>query len=406
MRFTAAWILCHEGTLIRSLLDPVFLPGFAGARVLRTAAVLAEQAIRAHAAELEAQADAFAPLVRAVLDAGGVLMQARDAGTAALQACGPAQYGCFSSRLTPLDWERIKAWFALAVVVQNALQRLADDVENGANEVAAMTAFLTVVGSEVPVRRQFDVYLAVNEYFGMFGDTDGLDPRFSVPDDVLSLDDGGLRAAVQRAAEGLSTAAAAAAASVMPSVGPDEDAAAARVEFERLRCHLRENRLHYSQAVWAQEDHADRFLRLQSYGPIATIIENRLLGFHGDRAAYPLRDLSVIASVDLEAMQNEAEQVIRGATRESVLISLPTSGQIFEAVTGECNACESYITESRLSDLRSQSAAADQAEVETKRREERVRGGDYEDPVAPPGPLVVEVRNVGGTGTSGPDGGG
>jgi hypothetical protein len=173
----------------------------------------------------------------------------------------------------------------------------------------------------------------------------------------------------------------------------DPDVAASRVEFGRLQCHLNEHWLHYAQAVWMREDHDQRLLRLQSYGPIISMIENELLGFYGDRGAFPLRDPTLVNEIDLATLSRELQEDIDEAKPEPVLITMPTTGVLMEAVTGECDACEDYIHDSRTIDLRIQAAKASQEETEADRRQQRVAQNDLSDPAPPPGRLVVEIRD-------------
>ena len=386
---TPAWVLCHEGILIRSLLDRTFLPGFESAKAMRTRAVTAELEAAAHLAQLEALGDQVAPLVTTIVEAYLVLAQARAAAEAALAECGFGEIHCIFGRFSVPEVEHLFAWFALPVAAQSALDRLANDQAAGRNAAVALRALLTVVGSTVGVRDHREVFFAMSEYFGFIGSGD----RVDLADDLLSYDDAGVRAAVTVAAN----AAIAALGPALPALDgatPLQDAATAEVEFERLRCHLEENWLHYNQAVWSREDHGQRFMRLQAYGPIAAIIENELLGFYGDRAAYPLRDVTAISEVDLTQLQDELEREIEDGEGDPLVISMPTAGLLLEAVTGDCDACEEFIRDSRHSDLRLQAAKAAQAETEASRLQARVDEADLSDP-SPEGPsLAIDLRTT------------
>jgi hypothetical protein len=132
-------------------------------------------------------------------------------------------------------------------------------------------------------------------------------------------------------------------------------------------------------------------------GPIATVIENELLGFHADKAAYPLRQTSGLQDeLDLEKVLAEARQLISDKPPSPTLVSLPTPGMVMEAITGRCDACEEYIQDSRLIDLRSQEAKAVQEEAEAERRRKRVDQNVLSDPIRErPPKLVIEVQGLG-----------
>lgn len=390
---TVDWVLCHEGILIASLLDRTFLPGFHAAKTLKTQAVVKQLEAQARMEELERLGEEVRPFVTAIANAYAGLTAARDAVVAAAEECGPGDMRCWSGRVREADVYRTMVLLSLPGTVKAALERLALDVTSGRNPAQTLRSFLTVV-SPIGVNQAVQPPVLEQRLRDI-----GLPPRsisYLMTKDPLTLDDAGLRAAVEAAA-------AVPAASAMASVGPTEEErtslrelAEAQVEFERLRCHLQENRLHYVQAVSMREDHGHRFMRLQAQGPIATVIDNELLGFFGDRAAYPLRDLSMVPDVDLPALLNETATAISEPGEPPVLITLPTDGVILEATVGRCDGCEEYIQKSRLIDLRVQEAKAVQEESEANRLRTRVAQGDLADPTPDPGKLVVEVQGLGG----------
>ncbi|MCC6994756.1 MAG: hypothetical protein IT370_09120 [Deltaproteobacteria bacterium] len=66
-----------------------------------------------------------------------------------------------------------------------------------------------------------------------------------------------------------------------------------RSAFERLRCHLEDNLLHYMRAIWVAEDPAARFARFarqtiagQAFWSLA---DNQLVGFHLNASVFPVR---------------------------------------------------------------------------------------------------------------------
>lgn len=395
--FTRDWVLCHTGTLIEALLDRTFLPGFEGARVLKVYDVIAEMQRNARLAELERLGEQLTPHVAAILDAYRALSGAHDEVVAAVQSCGGSWVLlCVIDKISPLTWQRNIAWFALSSTARAALERLATDIAAGRNAAEALRTLLLIAGPEALTQTPGEAVVeqALRELLRV--------DSLNLTKDLLSFDDAGLRAAVG-AASGL--------VATLPPTTPAEPAlpnealAEARVEFERLQCHLEENWLHYSQAVWLREDHGQRLIRLQSYGAIATVIENELLGFYGDRAASPLKDVSMVTEVNLGDVIGEAEKEIRDAKDEPFLISMPTPGLVLEAIVGDCNACEDFIEQSRLLDLRQQEAKARQEEAEADRRAQRLAAvpPDLSDPTTRPASEIRVVLEPGGTaGTGGP----
>jgi hypothetical protein len=396
--FTRDWVLCHTGTLIEALLDRTFLPGFEGARALKVYDVIAEIERNARLAELERLGDQLTPHVTAILDAYRALNGANDETVAAVQSCGGGWVLlCVLDKITPLTWERVVAWFALSSTTRTALKRLATDIASGRNAAEALRTLLLVAGPEALTQTPGEA--AVEQALRELLRVDSL----NLKKDLLSFDDAGLRAAIGAAAGLVRTLPPQA--PMEPAI-PNEALANARVEFERLQCHLDENWLHYSQAVWLREDHGQRLMRLQSYGAIASVIENELLGFYGDRAAYPLRDVSTIAEVNLADVIGEADKEVRGAKDAPFLISMPTPGLLLEAIVGDCNACEDFIERSRLLDLRQQEAKARQEEAEADRRAQRLAAvpPDLSDPSPHPASEIRVVLEPGGAGDSGGSG--
>jgi hypothetical protein len=200
---------------------------------------------------------------------------------------------------------------------------------------------------------------------------------------MLVPDDAGLFNAVKAASKKMKAMAKAAeeAPAGAPEGFPILEVAKARVAFHRLQCHIEDNRLHYMQAMWARENSDQRFLRLQSYGAVAAVLENNLRGFLGSKAAFPITDRAAVGG------QIDFDTIIGNVAPEEPavpqLVTLPTQGTLLDAIVGECDACEEFIQQSRLIDLRVQEAKAKAEESEAERYGKRIEAGDY----TPPGPL-------------------
>ena len=394
---TMDWILCHQDILIRSLLDQTFLAGFEGARQAKIAATMAEIEARDRLAQLETLGEQVAPFAAAIARAYGVLTDARDAADAVFNRFGggPGIEYAIAVALGVLGLQRLYRYFGLEASAQIALAALVQDLAANRNPASALRALLTLVPRDLPARPIRRVNNILNTryetYAGELGDNE-LRSIFGATDDILTYDDAGLRAGIAAAFDFLRSVPAAGVTPVEDGLAADPALAASQVEFERLQCHIEEHWLHYAQEVWMKEDHDQRLLRLQSYGPITSILENELLGFYTDRGAFPLRDPTAVSEVDLVALSQQIQTDIDQSKPEPVMISMPTPGVIMEAVTGECNACEDYISESRTIDLRTQAARASQEEAEADRRQQRVGQGDLSDPAPSPNALIVELR--------------
>jgi hypothetical protein len=302
-----------------------------------------------------------------------------------------------AAELTPQQIQHIWSWFLLPQTTRLALTRFAVDLANGANPAEAIRALLTLLPPTIPMREYYPAYMELNDRLGSWepapadaeGEITGPVPwNPAVP--IAELDEAGLRATVRDASLALRA---------LPTVDFAEltgasarDVAEATVDFERLVCHLERNWMHYNHAIWASESFEQRIERLSIAGLAAGLIENRIIGFQGQSAAFPLADLSAVPEVDLTTLIADLAKTIAGYQAESVLISVPSSGQVLEATVGECDACEEYVHESRAFDLRLQEAGARQAKAEADRREARVQAGDYGDPAPQSTPIVVDLR--------------
>jgi len=340
---------------------------------------------RERLANLENAGSEVTPYVNAIVDAYSALLRSRDSTYATISQD--------SWSLSKAQLEQTASWFALPDAGRVALDVLANDAQSGTNAAEALRRFLTATSS-VSFTTGIDPHL-LNQRLIEFGLSPWLVAFLLRGRDPMSLDDAGLRGAVQAAAGFATTV------SAQPSLSEQErlsirELAIAQVEFDRLQRHLEENWLHYAQAAWSREDQAQRFLRLQSYGGVTDTIENELLGFFVDRAAYPLRDPADITYVDLEKVVTAAQKVVDQKTSPPILVTLPTLGLLLEAVTGQCNACETFIDESRVLDLRTQEAKARQEEAEALRRERRLAAAqpDLSDPSPSPASLTIKLETA------------
>lgn len=409
VKVTLTWVLCHEDVLKQNLLDKVYLDGFDGARMLETheefLKLVKEDAKVKGAvpdplqAELKQHVDAvlaaYAKLKDSVHD---VKKHAKSPECRAAAVAGGALglAVCVAAKSGITDLRQVLYMATLSVNEQaiNALKTLSNSSEN-AKASESLRSFFAVV---TPRDFQFNPATAA-----VAKGLDALGVPGKLVDGLLGwglldllADDAGLYNAVKAAAAKLENS------YELPpqdqGVTTQEgfllmDVAKAQTAFDQLKCHIEDNWLHYLQAIWTREIADQRFLRLQGYGSIAAILDNQLLGFLGHKAAYPITDLEAVKRwIDFAEIISQVSEEMQKEEPQPQLITMPTLGTVLEAIVGECDACEDFIQQSRLIDLRVQDAKAKQEESEANRYQKRVENGDYSDPeMLTAGKIVIDI---------------
>ncbi|MFB7371931.1 hypothetical protein ACFC0D_19010 [Streptomyces sp. NPDC056222] len=391
--FTLDWVLCHQHILTEALLDKTFLPGFEAARRLKADEVLQRMRQARHLTELERLGDEVTQYVLAITTAFDFLKTSKDIVQEALSGCD-YWVDCLSGLVDVprIDVGRAVAWARIPVRARTALEMMSKERVESVNAAESLRRFFrTVTTADFGVGTSGAALEAELRALGF----PEIGAKVFAGEDSNSLDDAGLRGAVE------------AAAGLIASLGPqtpepgdaatEMEVADARVGFDQLQCHLNDNWLHYLQSVWAREDPGERFLRLQGLGEIASVIDNELLGFVADKSAYPLRETNFLEPlIDFNKLMAEAEKLIASQKPIETLVTQPTAGTVLEAVTGHCTACEDFIQTSRAIDLRNQDAKARAEETEARRREMRLAAAppDLTDPTAqPPGEITVKIES-------------
>ncbi len=177
-----------------------------------------------------------------------------------------------------------------------------------------------------------------------------------------------------------------------------EELAMANAEFEKLVLHLEANRVYYINKILLHEDSSERFVRLQLKG-IAGFVENRILGFIGNKTAFPLRmeSLDKYSRDKIEkqvaAFSPEKNEKINGIDTKKIepreeIISLPTNGMHIDSILGQCESLEPYLLERQEIEKQMAKAQADiavekavQQKEETKRLSERIKQGQLDNPL-------------------------
>lgn len=441
---TPAWILCHEDVLRQALLSKTFLAGFDAARVLETCRLYSNRfaCTRLIATPYDPPGgglsedvlvslldDILQPYIDLQSDVRGFLDDIWDVYI-------PDRPDFLVDFWGAMDWvlpvtiisepERLRRILTLALIhsdpaVVNALQRL----EQQRGKVSARNLLHSFFSTIKPSHLQFELVerSAVSQGLEALGIPKSL-ANALLDWGLLDLapNDVGLQQAVQATDQRLLqvgdmnqiAALSRAAPSAEPNVQVGRDIltpqsletgqtgaregfsrmelAKAQVDFGQLKCHIEENRLHYEQAIWQRIHPELRFQYLQNYYPsIAAIVRNEILGFVGEKAAYPIADFEEVdkwakqvLDVSLTDLISEIKKKYeKNYTPEPQLVTQPTQGTVLEATVGQCDACEDFIQQSRLIDLRVQEANAKQEESEANRLEKKVESGDYSDPKTP-----------------------
>jgi hypothetical protein len=162
-----------------------------------------------------------------------------------------------------------------------------------------------------------------------------------------------------------------------PEVFSLNDLATANADFQRLLLHIEANRVYYLNKIWAGEIPEVRLARFRLKG-IDRYVENQLLGFVGDKAAYPLRFEALplgLANYLLQKVmkfQPDKKENLNGVTTEPLrdrdidCATVPTNGVYMEAMIGNCEALEPFLLDHRKLDVLDKQAEVDRKAEEAK----------------------------------------
>jgi hypothetical protein len=154
-------------------------------------------------------------------------------------------------------------------------------------------------------------------------------------------------------------------------------------EVVRLLRHIEEHYMHYFQLIWAAKDPDQIQLETNSmYLPDGTtrlsdVIKPQIVGIYGDYVIFPYTDMeegAQLAELVQAFLDREAEEPNQS---EAVL---PTNGIATEPQLGEFTACEPFIQEHRIHDLKLKELEVRTAEMENRRRSKKIRNCELENP--------------------------
>jgi hypothetical protein len=154
-------------------------------------------------------------------------------------------------------------------------------------------------------------------------------------------------------------------------------------EVVRLLRHIEEHYMHYFQLIWAAKDPDQIQLETNSmYLPDGTtrlsdVIKPQIVGIYGDYVIFPytaMEEGAQLAELVQAFLDREAEEPNQS---EAVL---PTNGIATEPQLGEFTACEPFIQEHRIHDLKLKELEVRTAEMENRRRSKKIRNCELENP--------------------------
>jgi hypothetical protein len=176
-----------------------------------------------------------------------------------------------------------------------------------------------------------------------------------------------------------------------PEVFNLNELATANADFQRLLLHIEANRIYYLNKIWAGEIPEVRLARFR-VKRIDRYVDNELLGFVGDKAAYPLRldalprGLADYLRDKVLKFDPDKKERLNGVNTEPLLeknidsATLPTNGVYMEAMVGNCEALEPFLLDHRKLDVLDKQAEVDrkteearQAKKETERYDLRLK---------------------------------
>jgi len=159
----------------------------------------------------------------------------------------------------------------------------------------------------------------------------------------------------------------------------EKELAEAHASLNRLVLHLNEEKVYYTNAYYKQENSALRIDRLSDIG-VAPFVENRLLGFSGRSAIYPLRLSSLPSDVKTfaeELVSKKPEDGENSVPEKVVKITIPSGGYVSEAALGTCDVLEPYLQDRREIEKRAAVAQAELLELSVKEKMAAIdRDGD------------------------------
>ena len=376
---TPEWVLCHESVLRETLMSDAYLGGFDGARVLATHEAFEEVKREAADEELRRNTQAILNAFDMLQESVGYLKAIIDDAlvSSAGEAGGSFLQTVVTAAMAQPDRVRQVLYMAILrtnMVAYNALVQLKTDIEPPAGGPSPVQhpseALRDFFSSVTPKAYRLHINAALGTGLALLGiDRAIINALIGWGFVWLMANDAGLYNAAKAAYDKVKALDAPEEQSTVREGFSFMEVARARVAFEQLKCHIEDHWVHYLQAMWLNESADERFVRLQSYGNVAAILDNDILGFLGNKVGFLITDTAAVRD------QIKLDELTSGLVlpeEQPVLVTVPTQGTVLEAMIGECDACEPFIQQSREIDVRVQEANAQKEEQEVRRLQMRL----------------------------------
>ena len=444
----AAWILCHEHPLRRYLLDIVYEAGFDAAKLIRTADIFRSQSEQTAAPAVPPPAPADSS--GSGSDSDSVDDPLKDHLAPLVDEIVAAADRLKSASLSGDDIGDLFSWYqstrerAFKKAQKYATRKYVESVFPGIfDRIDDLSDYDDLNGHQLAQR--IDLFNQQVLETGLMSAVTRPLKLEALPLLVFGWDDEGLIGALDYAAAAVADlrpalTAQIAGESTLPGVPtPDDDGAdsiaasteptiddiiddrfgleniaAARVELDRLLCHIEENWNYYLGVSYTAKGLQGWLEVLDGCPQIRPYVEPRLLGIRDGYAIFPLtnRASQMWKIDDVREIVGRVSEAVRDD--EPLKVILPTHGTVLESRLGECDACEGFIRDHRTEDvnLKKQEVAlatakARQADAEADRYEARLNAAppmlDDPDPETEPR-IVVRLDSDGadpGSGGSG-----
>jgi hypothetical protein len=392
---TAAWLLCHEYPLRRSLLDPLYEAGFDAAKLLRAVEAFRQLATPPPPPPAPAtgtggrnQPDTLGDQLRVLLDA---IEQAKQR-LAAVKDLSSSEWGALANFFDPGHGAAVR--HASKIATRDYITSEMSGIFDRINELASHRD-----AKGIDLFSYFDIFfsqLNASALMNLVTLSFGGNPQLRLKSFVLFLfpyDDEGLVGAIDTAqkriealrpsinAQGAATVAlpepAAAGGTAQPAETVEDkvarefglkNIAEAQVELDRLICHLEDHWDHYLTVLYLFEGTAAWRRILDACPQVADLVEPRVIAIQDGYAYFRLkqseqerRNIAKLADA-IDAWRREM------AAQEGTKVTLSTKGTTLEARLGACDACEPFIEQHRLHDLALKAEEVKQAVEKTRER--------------------------------------
>lgn len=158
----------------------------------------------------------------------------------------------------------------------------------------------------------------------------------------------------------------------------------------RLIRHVADNYLYYFQLIWSAKNPMQYYLELKdtllpgfSDVYVSDLFDPDLIGIYADYAVFPYKRADIESALG-KLVQNFLDMENLPPWQSEVV--LPSNGVIVEPQLGQYTACEPFIEQHRIYDLRLKEIEVEKARLENERRRKKIDVCELENPECCPSP--------------------